>query len=302
MTENVTVSVIVPHYRDLAALDVCLTLLERQSFPREDFEIVVADNGTPDADALRAVVRDRARLVVVPERGAGPARNGGVAASKGRLIAFTDSDCQPESDWLSAGVTALSRYDFVGGHVKVLIQDPTHVTATEAFERVFAFDFKTYIQRKGFTGSGNLFCPRVLFERVGGFRSGVSEDVDWSHRARQAGFRLGYEPKAIVGHPARRTWPELLGKWRRLNAEMYHLAAARRWGSVAWLLKSCLLPISAFAHTPRVLFSRQLDDRSQRVAALRVLYRLRLWRFGDSLRLLAGATRAEPRRNGLGAS
>src|SRR6185437_2952119 len=216
MQSGVRVSVIVPHYRDLARLDVCLSLLERQSFPRDAFEIIVADNGTPEIDALRAIVRDRARLVVVPERGAGPARNGGVAAANGRLLAFTDSDCQPEADWLMAGVRALARYDFVGGCVKVLVEDAEHVTATEAFERVFAFDFKTYIERKGFTGSGNLFCPRDVFRRVGGFKTGVSEDVEWSYRARAAGFRLGYEPNAVVGHPGRRTWAELLGKWRRL--------------------------------------------------------------------------------------
>jgi GT2 family glycosyltransferase len=271
----------------MVRLDVCLGLLERQSLPRDAFEIIVADNGTPEFDALRTVVGDRARLVVAQERGAGPARNHGVAAAKGRLLAFIDSDCQPEPDWLASGIAALSRYDFVGGRVKVLVEDAEHVTATEAFEQVFAFDFKTYIERKGFTGSGNLFCPRDVFQRVGGFRTGVSEDVEWSHRARAAGFRLGYAPKAVVGHPARRTWAELLGKWRRLNAEMHQLSVARPWGAPAWLLKSCLLPLSAVVHTPRVIFSRRLDGVGQRLGALQVLYRLRLWRCADALRLLA---------------
>jgi hypothetical protein len=171
--------------------------------------------------------------------------------------------------------------------VKVLVENPAHMTDAEAFERVFAFDFKTYIERKGFAGSGNLFCPRDVFRRVGGFKTGVSEDVEWSHRARAAGFRLGYAPKAVVGHPARRCWGELLGKWRRLNAEMYQLSASRRWGRPMWFSKSCLLPLSAVLHTPRVIISRQLDTMGQRFGALQVLYRLRLWRFGDSLRLLA---------------
>ena len=289
------VSVIVPHYRDIARLDICLGLLGQQSFSREAFEVIVADNGTPELDALREVIGDRARLVVVTERGAGPARNGGVAAAKGRVLAFIDSDCQPGSDWLASGVAALSRYDFVGGQVKVLVENPERVTAVEAFERVFAFDFKTYIERKGFTGSGNLFCPRDVFRRVGGFKTGVSEDVEWSQRARASGFRLGYEPKAVVGHPARRTWAELLGKWRRLNAEMYQLAAGRRWGVPRWLFKGFLLPLSAVAHTPRVLFSQRLDTVRQRLGALQVLYRLRLWRCGDSLRLLTrpAKTRSE---------
>jgi GT2 family glycosyltransferase len=287
MSADVKVSVIVPHYRDPEALSVCLDKLGQQSFPSDDFEIVVADNGTPERDTLRSAVRGRARIVTVDERGAGPARNGGVAAAKGRILAFTDSDCQPEPGWLAAGVAALSRYDFVGGRVTVLVKDPLSLTPTEAFERVFAFDFKTYITRKGFTGSGNLFCSKSVFERVGGFRTGVSEDVDWSHRAREAGFHLGYEPKAVVGHPARRTWPELLGKWQRVNEEMYRLSVAKPGGALSWLLKSCLLPASAVAHTPRVVLSRELDGLGERLGALSVLYRLRIWRFGDSLRLLA---------------
>jgi GT2 family glycosyltransferase len=286
MSADVQVSVIVPHYSDPEALSVCLDKLGQQSFPRDNVESVVADNGTPEREALQSAVRGRARIVTVDERGAGPARNGGVAAAKGRILAFTDSDCQPEPGWLAAGVAALSHYDFVGGRVTVLVEDPQRLTPSEAFERVFAFDFKSYITRKGFTGSGNLFCPKSVFDRVGGFRTGVSEDVDWSRRAREAGFCLGYEPKAIVGHPARRTWPELLGKWRRVNAEMYRLAAARPSGALAWFLKSCLLPASALAHTPRVLLSRELHGLGERLAALQVLYRLRFWRFGDSLRLL----------------
>jgi GT2 family glycosyltransferase len=288
MGSPVRVSVIIPHYRDLAALQTCLEKLMAQTFPRDEFEIVVADNGSPESDEVRSIVEGRARLVVVPERGAGAARNGGVAVARGEVLAFIDSDCQAEPEWLAEGVKALSRYDFVGGRVKVLVEDQTRLTPTEAFERVFAFDFKTYVTRKGFAGAGNLFCPHALFQRVGGYRSIVSEDVDWSRRARAEGYRIGYAPKAVVGHPARRTWRELHAKWRRINAEMYHLAADHSGGALWWFLRSLLLPASALAHSPRVIFSRELNGFDQRIAALSVLYRLRLWRFGDSLRLMLG--------------
>jgi GT2 family glycosyltransferase len=287
MSAAVRVSVIVPHYRDLPALRICLEKLAAQTFPRDEFEVVVADNGSPEVDELRSIVAGKARLVVVRERGAGPARNGGVAIATGEVLAFVDSDCQAEPEWLAEGVKALSTYDFVGGRVKVLVEDQTHMTPTEAFERVFAFDFKNYITRKGFAGAGNLFCSRALFQQVGGYRSVVSEDVDWSRRARAKGYRIGFAPEAIVGHPARRTWRELHAKWRRINAEMYQLAAERSAGVVWWFLRSLLLPASAFAHTPRVIFSRELNGLDQRVAALGVLYRLRFWRFGDSLRLIS---------------
>jgi glycosyltransferase involved in cell wall biosynthesis len=281
------VSVIVPHYNDLAGLEICLQTLERQTLPRDQFEIVVADNASPQGEAAVAgVIAGRARLVIVREKGAGPARNGGVAASRGEVLAFIDSDCQAEPEWLEQGLAALADYDFIGGRVKVLVDDPARMTGAEAFERVFAFDFKTYITKKGFTGSGNLFCPRSLFEEVGGFRTGLSEDLEWSHRARAAGYRLGYAPLAVVGHPARRSWEELRAKWRRVNAETWGLSAGRSGRRLRWLLRNLALPASAVVHSPKVLASRELHTFGQRLRALGTLYRLRFWRLADSLRIL----------------
>jgi glycosyltransferase involved in cell wall biosynthesis len=104
----VKVSVIMPHYEDLDGLRKCLAALDAQTYPRHDFEIVVGDNGSPSGpDNVANVIAGRARLVTIGERGAGPARNGAVAASSGEILAFTDSDCVPEPQWLSAGLAAL---------------------------------------------------------------------------------------------------------------------------------------------------------------------------------------------------
>jgi len=281
------VSVIIPHYRDLGGLDLCLRALGRQTYPLSDFEVIVADNNSPEGEAAVAeVIAGRARLTVVREKGAGPARNGGVALARGDILAFTDSDCVPEAEWLAEGLAGLEGYDFVGGRVTVLVDDLARMSAAEAFERVFAFDFKTYITKKGFTGAGNLFCSRTVFDQVGGFRVGVSEDVEWSHRARGKGLRLGYVPRAIVGHPARRNWEELWGKWRRVNAETYGLYRERPSGDLKWLARSLALPLSAVLHTPRVFTSDQLNTGGQRLSAVGMLFRLRFWRLLDALRLL----------------
>lgn len=284
------ISVVVPHYSDLSNLDRCLAALEQQDYPRERFEIVVADNGSPEGEsAVGEVIRGRARLTVVSEKGAGPARNGGVAAARGRILAFTDSDCRPQPGWLAAGAAALSDWDFVGGRMTVLVNDARHMTGAEAFETVFAFDNETYVRTKSFTVTANLFCPRAVFDAVGGFRTGVSEDLEWSHRAGGAGYRIGYAPGAVVGHPARRSWCELRRKWQRLNAETYGLYAGRPLGKFRWVMRSWLLPISAVAHAPRVLASPRLPTLGQRGMAVALLFRLRLWRFVDAHRLLFSA-------------
>lgn len=279
------ISVVIPHYRDVENLQICLAALSAQSYPRDSFEIIVADNGSPEAEAVKEAVAGRARLVIAQERGAGPARNAGAAAAQGDILAFIDSDCVPQPQWLEAGVAALAGFDFAGGKVNVLIADTRRMTAVEAFEKVFAFDNEAYVAKKGFTGSGNLFCPRALFEKVGGFRVGVSEDVEWSHRATAGGFRLGFAPNAAVGHPARRTWPELVAKWRRLTLEAYLLSREKGGGKLRWFLRSLVLPPSALAHTARVLRDSSLDMDRKR-AAIGVLFAIRFWRFRESLRLL----------------
>lgn len=276
------VSVVVPHYNDPAGLALCLASLTAQTLPRDQFEIVVADNDSPiGAEAVERAIAGRARMTVVTEKGAGPARNGGVAMATGEILAFIDSDCVAEPEWLVEGLRALADHDFVGGRVKVSAADPARPTPSEAFEAVFAFNFQDYIERKGFTGSGNMFVPRRIFDAVGGFRKGVSEDIEWSHRARGMGYRLGYASAAVISHPGRRTWRELVAKNRRINQEMFLLARERRGGRLRYLARTWALPPSAILHTPRVITSAALPDWGARRRALVTLYRLRLWRFAD---------------------
>lgn len=284
------VSVIIPHYQDLTGLNLCLATLERQTFPPADFEIVVADNASPvGLAAVEAVIAGRARLVVCQEKGAGPNRNAAVAASQGEILAFIDSDCQAEPDWLRAGVEGLAHYDFVGGQVQVLVHEPQAMSGAEAFESVFAFDFETYINRKGFTGAGNMLCPRALFDQVGGFSNGVSEDVEWSHRATAAGFRLGYIAGAVVGHPARRSWAELRAKWRRVNVESFLLHRRKHGSRLAWVVRCLALPASAIVHTPKALSPRRLARFGDRLRAVAMLYRIRIWRMAHGLSLTLAA-------------
>ena len=285
---------VVPHFHDLVRLDACLAALERQTYPRERFEIVVADNNSPEgAEAIAGVIAGRATLVVVTEKGAGPARNGGVAQAKGELLAFTDCDCVPEPQWLASGLEALARYDIVGGDVRVFPDDLDHMTPVEAFDRVFGFDNALYIRSKGFSVTANLFCPRKVFDAVGGFRADMSEDVEWSQRALKQGYTLGYAPKAIVQHPARRTWEELLHKWRRLNRESFGLVPDTAAGRMWWRLRSLILPLSAFAHTPHMLTTPLLNGWRQRSDGIRTLFRLRFWRMKAAWEIL-GESRGPP--------
>jgi cellulose synthase/poly-beta-1,6-N-acetylglucosamine synthase-like glycosyltransferase len=227
-------------------------------------------------------------VVSVPTQGAGPARNGGIAVSRGEVLALIDSDCVPERDWIAEGVAALQQYDFVGGRVLTFAQVQDRPTSVEAYEAVFNFNFRRYILRVGFTGTGNMFVRRPIFERVGRFRNGVSEDMEWSFRARGLGYRLGYAERAVVGHPARRSWDELRRRWERIVSEHYALAREQQYGRVFFGLKALAMPLSVAPHAVRVLRSPQLPCLSARLGAIWILARLRLWRAGRMLRLALG--------------
>lgn len=281
------VSVVIPHYNDLDRLDTCLAAVEAQTMARNAFEVIVADNNSPSGlGAVEAVVAGRARVTVAMTPGAGPARNAGAELARGEIIAFTDCDCVPEPDWLEQGVKALSSADFVGGGMNVLVPNDRLMTGPEAFESIFAFDNETYVEKKYFTVTANLFCPRALFQKIGPFRTEVSEDIEWCLRARDMGYRIGYAADAIVGHPARADWPQLKNKWRRICAERHALMCERGGSASRWIAQTWLELPAIPVHALRIFRSHRVTGVRERFAALATLIGIRLWRFVEGHRML----------------
>ena len=282
-----SVSVIIPHFNDVANLRACLTLLFAQTLPASEFEIIVADNNSAiGLDAVRAACGERARVVHAPVQGAAAARNAGVDASRGRILAFIDSDCRPAADWLVNGVAALSQADMVGGSVEVSAKDDQSMTPTEAFEMVFAFDNKRYVEDERFSVTANMFVSRVIFDKVGNFRAAVSEDKDWGQRAAALGYRWIYAPDVRVTHPARHDWTELLSKWRRITRESYMTARQKPFGAFGFLLRSWALPFSILPHAVHILRSSKLHRLRDKINATGILFRIRWWRFIELHRIL----------------
>lgn len=274
------VSVIMPHLDDLDGLPRILSMLGRQTYPRDSVEIIVADNGTAGGiNAVRAVVGPSARVIRVAQRGAGPARNAGVRRARGSILAFIDSDCRPDPRWLEKGVEALSDCDVAGGRVRVRVDDQRRMTPAEAFERVFAFRNKRYVEVVGFTVTASMFVRRDVFDAVGEFASAVSEDVEWCRRARKKGFHIGFAEQSVVEHPARRTMADLQRKWCRTTTESYALAARSPILLLVWLLRSWIVLFSIGPHLLYLAGTRRLDSVRDRLWAAAALVRVRTYRF-----------------------
>lgn len=273
-------SVVVPHYDDSARLRLCLQALEEQSFPREKYEVIVSDNDSPSGVEEVAAQFPGTTFLRESRRGAAHARNSGVSAARGQLLAFTDADCRPDREWISEGVRALALVDLVGGAVVVTCEDEDRPTAIELFERVFAFRQSMYVTKRGFAATANLFARRAVFNAVGTFRQGGPEDADWCRRALATGFRIAYAPRAIVRHPARRTWQALARKWDRLIEQSREEARPERSWRARWLwiARSIAVGASPLGHAVRVLLSPRLDGATQRLRCLAVLVRIRVRR------------------------
>lgn len=285
-TTRPDVSAIIPHYNDPVRLRLCLTELLKNDL--EGTEIIVVDNASPTP--IDDVIADfpSVRFLTESEKGAAPARNLGVNLSSGGILAFIDADCVPDTDWISKVREVISRGDLVGGRVAVFDETPPPRSGAEAFEAVFAFNFRNYIEKQGFSGAGNLVTTRKTFEAVGPFKNGVSEDTEWTRRAVSMGFSLAYADDLRVGHPSRQDWPALREKWRRMTREAYALCGGSLNARALWTGKALLMPLSVLAHLPRLITSKDLASIGERCRAASVLVRLRLMRMVWMLKQVIG--------------
>ncbi|MEP3347005.1 MAG: glycosyltransferase [Litoreibacter sp.] len=277
-------SVIIPHHNDEEALIHCLNSLAHCDH-RADVEIIVVDNGAPKLDHKIIHAHPDIRFLRATEKGAAHARNYGVRHSNSRILIFTDSDCQVPTNFLTKAMDASIAHDISGGAIDMMSNDPDYANAVEAFEHVFAFNQQHYIQRKGFSVTANLVTNTDVFKHVGPFRAGVSEDYDWGQRATEYGYKIKFKPNLRVFHPSRSSWEGLTSKWRRITIESYGIHRSRRQSTALWLFRALLMPLSVPAHIPKVLFSSALNGPSERIAAIKTLARIRIWRMREMLRV-----------------
>lgn len=269
-------AVIIPHFNDHDRLRRCLSALMRND--TRGCEIVVVDN---QSDVPLDDLQDRfpdVRFVVEPTKGAAAARNRGVVETTAPYLFFLDADCVPKPNWLTTARNLAMPSSVIGGRIDVFDEGTGPRTGAQAFETVFAFDQRSYIEEKGFSVTANLLTSRAVFQDVGPMTVGVSEDLDWCHRATAKGYHLLYSDDLIVEHPSRSDWPALRKKWRRLTEESFMLAEGRATSRWIWGLRAILMPVSILAHAPRMFSNTKLDDAGEKMRGFATLTRLRLVR------------------------
>jgi glycosyltransferase involved in cell wall biosynthesis len=256
------------------------------------FEVIVVDNGSavPPQDVVAR--HASTRLLQETRSGPGPARNAGASLAAGDVFAFIDADCRAHPEWLRTALETLQSSPprtILGGDVRIWRDDEESFTAIEAYESVFAYRFKLYIEQHGFSGTGNLMVFRSDFESVGPFAGiNVAEDMEWGRRACSTGFRFRYVPEMIVFHPARRSLEELYAKWDRQIQHYLNMARDKPAWRLRWIARALLILASPIIDATTVLTSDRIHGISARFKAIVVLCKIRAHRAFKMLSLLFG--------------
>lgn len=202
-------SIIIPTYNRPQRLRDCLQSLVDLDYPRDRFEVIVVDDGSPvSIGEVTQVFEPLMSLRLIRQANAGPAsaRNTGAAAAKGDYLVFTDDDCQPDPSWLRALEAALagSTDTLVGGHTVNALPENLYSTASQLLID-YIYDYYNRRQQQAmFFASNNFAMPRQVFQELGGFDTNfplaAGEDREFCDRWNHHKYKMKYEPKARVRH------------------------------------------------------------------------------------------------------
>lgn len=201
------VSVVVATYNGARTLNACLDSLQRLNYP--DYEVIVIDDGSTDATPEIAGKFPSVRYIRQENRGLSAARNAGIAAAAGEIIAFTDDDCRADEDWLYYLAGDLLRGDFVGigGHNFLPPEDSPVAAAVLVSPGGPAHVMLTDREAEHIPGCNMAFYKWALDE-AGGFDAlyrKAGDDVDVCWRLQERNHKIGFSPAGFVWHYRRST-------------------------------------------------------------------------------------------------
>jgi len=211
------VSIIIPTYNDLAKLSRALNSIEQVDFPRDEFEVIVVDDGSDDgtktfADGFGKTTKINFDCVSQENSGPAAARNKGIEKARGEFLLILDSDCFVDRHILKQFLKHFpnEKLGGVGGNV---LPDSENLVAR----------FLDYMGtwRPGRNGdeinylvTANAFFQKQAVEAAGGFdpdfRLPGGEELDLCYRMRKLGFFFEYEESAKVIHAHRTNFRSLL--------------------------------------------------------------------------------------------
>ena len=207
------VSVVVASYNGERTLDICLKSLQHLNYP--DYEVILVDDGSKDNSETIARRYPEVRYIRHQlNQGLSAARNTGIYAATGEIVAFTDSDCRPDEDWLYYLIGDLlnSQFAGIGGHNLLPPEDSWVAAAVMVSPGGPAHVMLTDRLAEHIPGCNMAFYKWAL-EEISGFdplfrKAGDDVDVCW--RLQQNGLQIGFSSSGFVWHYRRSTTRDYL--------------------------------------------------------------------------------------------
>jgi len=200
------ISVVICAYNAERTMDACLASLRRLRYP--DYEVIIVDDGSTDRTRAIALAYPEMRTVSQENRGLSVARNVGCELATGEIVAYTDSDCVVDPDWLTHLAFTFARgFVAVGGPNLPPPEDgrvPACVAAAPGGPTHVLLDDEVAEHIPGC----NMAFRREVLVGIGGFdpiHRAAGDDVDMCWRLQNAGHPIGFSPAALVWHFRRNT-------------------------------------------------------------------------------------------------
>lgn len=186
-TSNFT-SIIIPALNEEKVMGQCLPAINNLSTPKEQFEVIVVDNGSTD-NTIEIARSYGARVYVKRWVNISSLRNYGAKQSRGNILAFVDADCIVTKYWLDNALDTLK-------DPKIGATGSVHEVSSDASWVAKAWNISKLKKKKtyftNYVPSGNIFLRKECFFKVGGFDENlsVSEDTDLCYRLRQKNYKV----------------------------------------------------------------------------------------------------------------
>ncbi|NOX63174.1 MAG: glycosyltransferase [Chloroflexi bacterium] len=204
---NLRASVIIAAYNASKDLPRCLAALDQQTTPRDEYEVIVVDDGSEDDTAAIAEAAG-ARVLRLPHSGPATARNAGVEIARAPIVIFTDADCEPVIDFVERMLEPFAAPVVSGVRGVYRSQQSSLVARFVQLEYEERYRRIAHVQEEG--GAVNALDTsyaayrREVFLDAGGFdtrfRGAAGEDHELSYRLAQQGHIFRHSPHAAVYH------------------------------------------------------------------------------------------------------
>lgn len=196
-------SVIVPAYDSRGTIASCLEALLHQSVPPDEYEIIVVDDGSSDGTG-EIVRRYDVTYLPQPYRGPAAARNLGVAQAAGDIVLFTDADCVPAADWIEKMSLPFDDDEIVGvkgtyqTRQRELMARFVQLEYEDKYERMRKTRFVDFVDTYSAGYRRDVLLANDGFDT--GFPGASVEDQELSFRLSKRGYKMVFQPEAIVYH------------------------------------------------------------------------------------------------------